>query len=172
MLKISTKGLGVVRLAERIKWLVMDVDGTLTDGRIILGSDGTEYKCFNVRDGYGIHDLLPRAGIIPVIITGRVSSIVDRRCKELGIEHVLQGEKNKKEAIKRVIPSSELRLVAYIGDDLNDIEAMAYIHENGGLIGCPSNADETVKQLADCVTLRQSGEGSVREYIEWLLYTN
>ena len=147
----------------------MDVDGTLTDGKIILGSDGTEYKCFNVRDGYGIHHLLPKAGIIPVIISGRVSSVVDLRCKELGIGHVLQGEANKAEAVLRIVPSEELGSVAYIGDDMNDYDAMQLIKKQGGLICCPANADERIKMIAEYITLSRSGDGSVRELIEWIV---
>ena len=169
MLRISTKNLGVMRLAKRIKWLVMDVDGTLTDGRIIFGSDGTEYKCFNVRDGYGIHDLLPRAGITPVIITGRVSSVVERRCQELGIEHVLQGETNKTEAVLKIVPSDELGSVAYIGDDINDYDAMQLVKQQGGLISCPANADERIKTIVEHITQSRSGDGAVRELIEWIM---
>ena len=84
---------------KKIKLLAMDVDGTLTDGRIYMGNNGEEMKSFDVKDGYGIKNLLPSAGIIPVIISGRKSKIVRVRANELGIQYVLQGVNDKEKAI-------------------------------------------------------------------------
>ena len=80
---------------KNIKYLVMDVDGTLTDGKIYMGNDGEVMKAFDIKDGYGIHDLLPPSGIVPVIITGRGSEILLNRCEELGITKVFQNVHNK-----------------------------------------------------------------------------
>ena len=82
-------------MSNRIKYLVMDVDGTLTDGKIYMGNEGEIMKAFDIKDGYGIHDILPHAEIKPVIITGRTSAILTNRCKELGIEYLFQGVSEK-----------------------------------------------------------------------------
>ena len=78
-----------------VKLLIMDVDGTLTDGRIYIGADGEIFKAFDVKDGYGIHEILPQHGIVPAIITGRKSKIVEERAAELGIMELYQGRRDK-----------------------------------------------------------------------------
>ena len=105
-----------------IKYLVMDVDGTLTDGKIYMGAHGEMMKAFNIKDGCGIHDIAIPGGIIPVIITGRTSEIVKKRCGELGIQQVYQGIKNKNEQLNSI--ADDLSQVAYIGDDINDLSCM------------------------------------------------
>ena len=149
------------------KYLVMDVDGTLTDGKIYMGSKGEMMKAFNIKDGCGIHDILIPAGIIPVIITGRESDIVMNRCKELGITEIYQGIKNKVEVMTTVI--EELSSVAYIGDDINDLTCMSKIKEAGGIVGCPADSVESVKEIADYITPHNGGNGAVRDFIEWLI---
>lgn len=150
-----------------IKYLVMDVDGTLTDGRIYMGNDGEIEKAFNIKDGCGIHDILIPAGITPVIITGRSSSIVDNRCSELGIKEVHQGVSNKIEKLLTI--TDNLSSVAYIGDDINDLSCMLLVKEAGGIIGCPKNAVKRVRELADYVADHNGGDGAVRDFIEWLV---
>lgn len=150
-----------------IKYLIMDVDGTLTDGKIYMGLDGEIMKAFNVKDGYGIHDLLIPAGIIPVIITGRTSKILENRCKELGIETFYQGENNKLRKLYTI--TQDLSSVAYIGDDINDLQCMSVIKNQGGKIGCPANAVKQVMEIADFVSSKNGGNGAVRDFIEWLL---
>ena len=149
------------------KYLVMDVDGTLTDGKIYMGSQGEVCKAFHVKDGYGIHNLLIPAGIIPVIITGRSSDIVINRSREIGITEVYQGVSDKVEAMKSVV--SDLSMVAYIGDDMNDYSCMEAVKNAGGFVGCPQDAVETVKKISDYVSEHKGGEGAVRDFIEWLL---
>jgi 3-deoxy-D-manno-octulosonate 8-phosphate phosphatase (KDO 8-P phosphatase) len=111
-----------------IKMLVMDVDGTLTDGRIYVGADGELMKAFHVRDGYAIAHILPEKGVVPVIITGRSSQIVERRAAELKIAHLHQGITDKLTCLQQlaaqlnVLPAQ----IAYIGDDLNDLECIRY----------------------------------------------
>lgn len=150
-----------------IKYLVMDVDGTLTDGKIYMGQNGELFKVFDIKDGYGIHDIAIPQDIIPIIITGRKSNIVLKRCEEIGITQIYQGVHNKIEKLTEV--TSELSIVAYIGDDILDLECMVLIKKAGGLIGCPRNAVKQVLQIADFVSPHNGGEGAVRDFIEWLL---
>ena len=150
-----------------IKYLIMDVDGTLTDGKIYMGSNGELMKAFSIKDGCGIHDLLLPAGIRPVIITGRKSRILESRCKEIGIKEVFQGETDKKERIKRL--TDDLSSIAYIGDDINDLSCMISIKEAGGVVGCPADAVNEVKCFSDFVSSKKGGEGAVREFIEFVL---
>lgn len=153
-----------------IKYLVMDVDGTLTDGKIYMGNDGEVMKAFSIKDGCGIHDILIPAGITPVIITGRKSDILENRCKEIGIKEIHQGVSNKIEKLLSV--TSDLSTVAYAGDDINDLSAMIPIKEAGGKIGCPADAVKKVKELADFISSKNGGDGAVREFIEWLVSEN
>lgn len=145
----------------------MDVDGTLTDGKIYMGNDGEMMKAFDIKDGCGIHDILIPAGITPVIITGRSSKILENRCKELGITNLHQGIRNKIEKLLTI--TTDLSVVAYIGDDINDLYCMEPIKEAGGLVGCPADAVQKVVDLADFVSKRNGGNGAVREFIEWIV---
>lgn len=150
----------------KIRVLVMDVDGTLTDGGIYMGNEGEVFKRFHVKDGYGIHNILPQLGIIPVVLTGRNSSIVEVRCRELGIEHVIQGSRDKTAALCVILDKLGVGLTetAYIGDDLNDYDVMMKV----GLRGCPHDAAQEIKNMADFVSEADGGEGAVREFIEWI----
>lgn len=150
-----------------IKYLVMDVDGTLTDGKIYMGAHGEMMKAFNIKDGCGIHDIAIPGGIIPVIITGRTSEIVKKRCGELGIQQVYQGIKNKIEQLNSI--ADDLSQVAYIGDDINDLSCMISVKEAGGVVGCPADAVERVKEISDFVALHNGGDGAVRDFIEWII---
>lgn len=152
-----------------IKYLVMDVDGTLTDGKIYMGNDGEVMKAFSIKDGYGIHDILIPAGIIPVIITGRSSKIVENRCGEIGIKEIHQGVSNK--IVKLLSMIEDLSSVAYIGDDLNDLSVMKLIKEAGGTVGCPADAAKQVLEIADFISAKNGGSGAVREFIEHIVDT-
>lgn len=152
---------------SKIRYLIMDVDGTLTDGKVYMSNSGELMKAFNIKDGCGIHDILVPAGITPVIITGRSSDIVLNRCKELGIDEVHQGVRNKIE--KLLMITKDLSTVAYIGDDINDLSCMEAIKAAGGLIGCPADAVERVKSIVNYISLYNGGDGAVRDFIEWLL---
>ena len=155
-----------------IEYLIMDVDGTLTDGRIYMSATGEMIKAFNIKDGYGIHDLLIPSGIIPVIITGRESAILERRCKELGVNMVFQNISNKLALLKSVAIFNNLENVAYIGDDDNDLPSMMEIKKAGGIIGCPRNASKEVKKIVNYVSDMDGGAGAVRDFIEWILEKN
>ena len=150
-----------------IKYLVMDVDGTLTDGKIYMGAHGEMMKAFNIKDGCGIHDIAIPGGIIPVIITGRTSEIVKKRCGELGIQQVYQGIKNKIEQLNSI--ADDLSQVAYIGDDINDLSCMIPVKEAGGVVGCPADAVERGKGISDFGALHNGGDGAVRDFIEWII---
>lgn len=151
---------------SHIKLIVLDVDGTLTDGRIIMGSDGTEYKSFNVKDGMGI-SLALKAGIEVGIITGRKSNIVSLRAAELGIPYVFQGVHNKLQKLEEFIDGKNIGLqnIAFIGDDINDLQVMKSV----GYSACPADAVEEIRHHSDFVSKYDGGQGAVREIIEEIL---
>jgi 3-deoxy-D-manno-octulosonate 8-phosphate phosphatase (KDO 8-P phosphatase) len=153
-------------IAKNIKLLILDVDGVLTDGSIILDNEGNEFKAFHVRDGHGIK-MLEKAGINVAIITGRYSKVVDRRAKELGIKEVFQRCHIKSVAFDHLIEKFGLRPeeVAYIGDDIVDIP----IFKRVGLSIAVSDATEETKAEAMMVTRNRGGKGAVREICEFLL---
>ncbi len=150
----------------------MDVDGTLTDGKVYIGNDGEIMKGFSIKDGYGISFLLKEQNITPVIITGRKSSIVEHRCKELGINNLFQGIINKLDTLIKFVGENNLKQCAYIGDDTLDLQCMKPIKEAGGIVGCPADAVEEVRAISDYVCKNNAGNGAVREFIEWLLKNN
>jgi 3-deoxy-D-manno-octulosonate 8-phosphate phosphatase (KDO 8-P phosphatase) len=133
-----------------IKYLIMDVDGTLTDGKIYMGVSGEIMKAFDIKDGCGIKDILPQYGIKPVIITARESQILLKRCEELGIEAIYQGIRDKFSKVQDVV--KDLSQCAYIGDDILDLQCMEPIKKAGGKIGCPSDAVQKVQEIADFVS--------------------
>ena len=154
--------------ASKIKMLVMDVDGTLTDGRIYMGSNGEVMKAFDVKDGYAIANMLPKMGIVPVVITGRQSGIVLQRCRELGIEHVYQGESDKLKCLKTLLAKTktEVSSVAYIGDDVNDYECMKYVRNGGGLVACPFDAANEIIAISHIASTKKAGFGALRDLVE------
>ena len=147
----------------KIKLLVMDVDGTLTDGKIYMGENGEVMKAFNVKDGYAIAHMLPEMGIIPVIITGRKSKIVENRAKEIGITELHQGVRDKLTVLKEVAEkyNASQNEIAYIGDDINDLECIEYC----GFTACPADAVEKVKNNCQYVSVLYAGHGAVRDII-------
>lgn len=150
-----------------MKLFVMDVDGTLTDGKIYIGSKGEEFKSFNVKDGYAINNLLHKNGIKTAIITGRESEIVNIRAKELHIDYVYQNVKDKLEILKQIAELYNITFeeVAYIGDDLNDFESM----KKCGVTGCPADAVDEIKNISNYISKYNGGEGAVRDFIEWII---
>lgn len=152
---------------KKIKVLAMDVDGTLTDGKINIGRDGEIFKSFDVKDGYAIKHLLPKFDILPVIITGRISEITENRAKELGIEYLYQNIKNKQEILLDLCKKHKIELqnIAYIGDDLNDLEIM----QNVALAGCPADAVKEIRSIAHFISNKNGGNGAVRDFIEWII---
>ena len=157
-----------------IKYLIMDVDGTLTDGKIYISPSGEAFKAFDVKDGYAIHALLKKHSIIPVIITGRNSEIVSRRAIELDIKEIHQGASDKLEVLHKILnqENQSFDTVAYIGDDLNDIECMTLVKNSGGYVGCPADAVAEVKEVASYICSSNGGCGAVREFISKIIKLN
>ena len=150
-----------------IKLLVMDVDGTLTDGKINMGPNGELFKSFDIKDGYAINEILPVHGIVPAIITGRVSSIVENRARELHIDELYQGKHDKLDTLRELMKKygCSRENVAYIGDDILDLVCM----NECGVVGCPSDACRQVKEIAHFVCSNKGGNGAVREFIEFII---
>jgi 3-deoxy-D-manno-octulosonate 8-phosphate phosphatase (KDO 8-P phosphatase) len=167
-------------MENNIKLLIMDVDGTLTDGKIYVGLNGELMKAFDVKDGYAIHDILVLHDVEPVIVTGKNSMIVKQRADELGIKRLYQGVDDKIYVIKGMLQeltdiigtTYNFSNVAYIGDDLNDLTAINTINEHGGITGCPSDAIKKIKEAVSYACEKQGGNGAVREFIEWLVEGN
>lgn len=151
----------------KIKMLVMDVDGTLTDGHIYVSAEGEMMKAFHVQDGYAIVHILPEYGITPVIITGRSSKIVEKRAGELKISHLHQGVTDKLSKLKEVAAQlgAAPEEIAYIGDDVNDLDCIRYC----GYSACPADAVPEVQEAVDYVCSRDGGRGAVREWIGKLI---
>ena len=144
----------------------MDVDGTLTDGKINISENGELFKSFSVKDGYGIK-LLIEHNIIPVIITGRISKIVELRAQELRIIEVHQGVADKRLKLMEIVDRYDLDLnqIAYIGDDLNDLDAISCV----GISYAPADAILEVKKSVKCVLQSEGGNGALRECIDHIL---
>ena len=149
-----------------IKLIVLGVDGTLTDGKIIYDDKGGEYKAFCVKDGLGIAAWI-RLGRSVAIITGRDSSIVEKRAKELKVQHLRQGVADKAAALREIVESQGLDFseVAVIGDDLNDLPMINLAKYSFA----PKNAVKEVKKSVKKVLKSRGGDGAVREMIEKIL---
>lgn len=153
-----------------IKMLIMDVDGTLTDGKVYVMDNMECIKAFDIKDGYGIKNILPRYNIIPVIITGKKSKILEKRADELSITELYQGIDLKLHTYMMLKEKYSLNdeEIAFIGDDLNDLECM----EHCGITGCPSDAVAGIKIISNYVCEKSGGNGAVREFIEYITNTN
>lgn len=160
----------------KIKYFIMDVDGTLTDGKIYMDNNGEIFKAFDVKDGYAISSMLRANEITPIIITGRMSRIVERRAMELNISEVYQGVRDKAKQLKTILRKKEgnytLCNVAYIGDDLNDMSVMLAVKQSGGMVGCPADGAESIKKIANFISSKNGGNGAVREFIEQIIIIN
>lgn len=167
--KVKVQSSKLNEIAKNIKLLILDVDGVLTDGSIILDNEGNEFKAFNVRDGHGIK-MLHKAGIKTAIITGRHSKVVERRAQELGITEVYQRCHIKSVAYEHLIEKMGIsdKEVAYIGDDIVDIP----IFKRVGLSVAVADATEETKAEAMLVAQNRGGRGAVREVCELILKSN
>jgi len=157
----------IIERASKIKLLVLDVDGVLTDGRIIYGNYGDEIKNFDVNDGLGIF-LAKRAGIKCVVLTAKASPVVSRRARELRIDKVYHNFHYKIEALRKMRRAFRIKddsEICFIGDDVIDIPVLKRV----GLAVCPANAMEEVKPFAHLVTEKPGGRGAVREVCNLLL---
>jgi 3-deoxy-D-manno-octulosonate 8-phosphate phosphatase (KDO 8-P phosphatase) len=147
-----------------IKLLILDVDGTLTDGGIYIMEDGSQFKKFNSRDGMGIR-LLQKAGIeVGIISNGKTTSMVQARADMLGMTRVYVGEAKKMDVLDAWMEEMGISLdqVGMVGDDINDLPVM----EKVGLSACPADAVKAVREKADIVLQLKGGEGCVRELID------
>jgi len=162
----SRKKINIRKKASNIKLLILDVDGVMTDGSIIIDNNGNELKRFNVRDGHGIK-MLQRTGIKVAIITGRISDVVNRRALELGITDVYQKIFKKSAAYEELLEKYKLsdKNVAFMGDDIVDVELL----KRAGLSAVPADADEEAKKYADIEMKNNGGRGAVREFTDMLL---
>lgn len=151
---------------KKIKMLILDVDGVMTDGRIIMDGEGLETKNFNVRDGHGLV-MIQRYGIQVAILTGRTSAVVDHRARDLKITEVYQGALNKKEIFSRILQKNNLTpdVIAYVGDDIVDIPVLKLV----GFSVAVADATDLVKKTVDYVTVNRGGQGAVREICDMLL---
>ncbi len=165
-MKGSPSGSSPAARSRKVKMLVMDVDGVLTDGQMIFTNQGDELKCFDVKDGTGI-TLAHRAGLLTAILTGKCSQIVARRAEQLGISYCRQDLRDKLQAYEAMKEEKGLadEEIAYIGDDLIDIPAM----RRAGLAVAVADAVEEVKAEAHLITRRSGGKGAVRETVEFIL---
>ena len=152
-----------------IKLIVLDVDGCLTDGKLIYSAEGVESKNFNVKDGLGITTWI-KTGNQVAIITGRNSEIVSKRAKELGVQHLYQGIRDKQRVIKEIVDALGLKFyeVAVIGDDLNDYHMLSL----AGRSFTPNDGHNEIKKLVNTVLSKNGGEGAVREMIDILVEEN
>lgn len=151
---------------KKIKMLVMDVDGTLTDGRVFYSKNGEELKAFSIIDGMGIQ-IFQDYGYLTAIITSETSQIVTARAMKLKIDNVLLGSKDKRKDLVDLANELNLSLeeIAFIGDDIIDIPALKI----AGFSACPANAVKYVKDNVDYICSKVGGNGAVRELIELIL---
>lgn len=152
--------------AARVKLLGLDVDGTLSDGRLWFTSDGREIKAFHVADGLGMK-LLHENGIEVALITARESPIVQQRARELGLRHVYQGSRDKLDSLSHLCRALSVKneQVAYMGDDLPDLPVLRSV----GLAAAPADAHPWVRERVHCVTPAGGGAGAVRQLCDVIL---
>ena len=152
-----------------IKLIVLDVDGCLSDGKLIYSNESIESKNFNVKDGLGISTWV-KTGNQVAIITGRNSKIVEKRAKELGVQHLFQGIKDKDRVLKELAESLNIRYfeIAAIGDDLNDYNMLNLV----GRSFTPKNGVKEIKEIVNTVLSFDGGDGAVREMIDTLVDEN
>ena len=152
--------------ARRIRLILLDVDGVLTDGTVVVHGDGTESKAFHIRDGAAIVWAM-RAGVEVGLLSARASAATTQRAVQLGIRIVAQGGASKPDEFDRILAEQQLAEsdVAYMGDDLLDIAVL----KRAGLAGAPADAAAEVREAVHWVSARGGGRGAVREFIELIL---
>lgn len=151
---------------KKIELVVLDVDGTLTDGKVYYSKNGEELKRFSIRDGMGI-ELLRKGDIISAILTSESSPIVSARANKLKIENVILGSRNKKQDLINLSEKLNIDIdkIAFVGDDVNDLQAM----QKAGFSACPADSAEAIKDIADYVSTKNGGDGAIREIAELIL---
>ena len=156
----------IVDKAKKLKLLILDVDGVLTDGKLFFDNEGNEYKSFHARDGHGIK-LLRQTGVEVAVISGRKSNSVALRMKSLGIDHIYQGHEDKRAAFNELLTKVGVtsEQVAHVGDDLLDLPIMTRV----GLAIAVNDANFAVKKHADWCTTTPGGQGAVREVCDFIM---
>lgn len=156
----------ISNLAQHIKLVIFDIDGVLTNGTLFFDNQGEEYKAFHSRDGHGIRMLI-ECGLQAAVITGRQSQVVEHRMKDLGVDIVFQGYRDKRPAFAQLLQQTGLAAqnIAYMGDDVIDLPIMT----QAGMAVAVADAHPFVKQHADYVTQTGGGQGAAREAIEFIL---
>jgi 3-deoxy-D-manno-octulosonate 8-phosphate phosphatase (KDO 8-P phosphatase) len=156
----------ILQKAAKIKLVIFDVDGVLTDGSLFRNDDGQEFKAFNSKDGHGMR-MLQDSGVDIAIITGRNSKVVEHRAKDLDIRHVYQGKRDKLPAYKELMQHVGLQddEVAYVGDDVVDLPVMCRV----GLAICVQDGHPFVKQHAHWITEHGGGRGAGRDVCEMIM---
>jgi len=154
-------------LLRTIRLLVLDVDGTLTDGRLYYGAEGEALKAFDVRDGHGLRLLSMYAGIKLAVLTGRRADLAAARCRELSIDPVVGGSRDKAAGLREIAARAGIPLenAAYMGDDVNDLPALRLV----ALAACPSDAAPEVLRACAFVAPHPGGRGAVRDLCELIL---
>lgn len=163
---LDLNNIDLVQRARKVRLLVLDVDGVLTDGKLYFLADGSEAKAFSTLDGQGIK-MLMNSGVNTAIITGRSSTIVERRAANLGIQHVVQGREDKRIALDELLSTLQLSYdqVAYLGDDLPDLAPIRCV----ALGVAVANANSFVRQHAQAITSLSGGAGAARELCEFIM---
>ncbi|WP_370981388.1 KdsC family phosphatase [Agaribacterium sp. ZY112] len=166
MPKTVLKNTELLAKAQKIKLLVLDVDGVLSDGKVYFDNNGLETKCFHTLDGQGLKQL-KKSGVEVAIITGRKSAIVERRANELGIKLLIQGREDKFVALQEILKQfpCELENIAHMGDDWPDLHVMTRV----GLALSLCSAHWQVKEMADWISTRRGGDGAVRDACDMLM---
>ena len=156
----------ILAKASQIKVIIFDVDGVLTDGRLFVTDEGVEFKAFYARDGLGMR-MLQNSGVQVGVISGRTSGALLHRCKELGIELIYQGQRNKLPAFEQLLQETQLseHQIAYVGDDVIDIAVMLRV----GLAVAVADAHRDVCQVAHWQTPNEGGRGAVRDVCELIM---
>jgi 3-deoxy-D-manno-octulosonate 8-phosphate phosphatase (KDO 8-P phosphatase) len=156
----------LARRAARLEWLLFDVDGVMTDGRLVYGADGEQWKVFDVRDGLGMK-LAQRSGLKVGVLSGRITTALEVRARELGVNALIMDRSDKGPAFAEFLATwkTSPERVAYVGDDLVDLPVI----RRCGLSFAPADAVAEVLARVDCVLARRGGQGAVREMCERVL---
>ncbi len=151
---------------KKIKCIILDVDGTLTDGKLYYGKEGEEFKVFDVKDGMAIIKAI-EAKLVIGVVTGRYSNALEMRMNSLGVKHIYQGTNKKVDVIKNILYKEKIEPseTMFIGDDINDIAAINYVKYSA----CPKDASDDILELSDYISKKSGGNGAVREIIEYIL---
>ena len=160
----------ILEKARKIKLLITDCDGVLTDTGTYYTVNGEEMKRFSIRDGMGVERLRKLCNIPTGIITGEDTEIVRKRGEKLKMTEIHLGIKDKPAVLEKICKRLDLQLdeIAYIGDDTNDVEAMKIV----GLSACPNDATKFAKEVADIIVEHNGGYGAVRDFAEILIEAN